>query len=288
MKKETIKSKNMEENKKEKEKKKGEKIQQQNTHREKTKDEKRQEERKQEEQKEEERKQEEKKGRKLDLMILLGEICYILAILLTLYMAYIALTPVSMEDVGIFFLSFIEFILVIIGGICLGSQMHIKEKKQGLGKISMFLWLLFYIMVIYQLLLGDGERNRDAMRELTSAEHFQYSTQLIPFRTISEYLKRAFYLDTIAIRNIVGNIVLCMPFGFLLPCLFKKMRKLIWIIVVISIVIIFVELGQYFFYLGTCDIDDLILNVLGAVIAYGVFKIPLIQKLLKKCYLLSE
>ncbi|WP_349305985.1 VanZ family protein [Clostridium swellfunianum] len=33
------------------------------------------------------------------------------------------------------------------------------------------------------------------------------------------------------------------------------------------------EIVQLIFYLGTCDIDDLILNVLGSLLGYGVYRL---------------
>jgi glycopeptide antibiotics resistance protein len=34
-----------------------------------------------------------------------------------------------------------------------------------------------------------------------------------------------------------------------------------------------IEILQLIFYLGTCDIDDLILNVLGSLLGYGVYRL---------------
>lgn len=64
-------------------------------------------------------------------------------------------------------------------------------------------------------------------------------------------------------ENLAGNILLFMPMGFLLKALNneKSTRQIVLTCVVISISI---ELLQLLFKIGVCDIDDVLLNTLGA------------------------
>lgn len=61
--------------------------------------------------------------------------------------------------------------------------------------------------------------------------------------------------------------------GFLVPILFnycKKFKNTFFIAMLVSVSI---ELIQLLFNLGSCDIDDLILNVLGSMLGFAFYKI---------------
>ncbi len=71
--------------------------------------------------------------------------------------------------------------------------------------------------------------------------------------------------------NIFGNIVLFMPFGFLLSylCSQKRWQRILLYRLFTSIGI---ELAQLVFCIGVCDIDDVILNVTGAATGIIIYK----------------
>ena len=71
---------------------------------------------------------------------------------------------------------------------------------------------------------------------------------------------------TESIQNI-NNILVFIPFGVLFPG--KRWKWLLLTAVLLSVVI---EAVQYFFNLGWCEIDDVICNVLGAAIRFGLWK----------------
>ena len=97
---------------------------------------------------------------------------------------------------------------------------------------------------------------------------------LEPFHTIRLFLK---VLDSqvysaSAIINLGGNVIMFIPLGFFLPLVFPALGKFWRTILATALIIIAVELTQLFTLLGSCDIDDLILNVVGAAIGYSLFK----------------
>ena len=99
--------------------------------------------------------------------------------------------------------------------------------------------------------------------------------QFIPFRTVSELAEMlsAFSINDFAFRNIAGNIVLFIPIGIFLPVLFRSQRKFLFMLTTTVITICLIELIQALTALGTCDIDDLILNTAGACIGYLIFRL---------------
>lgn len=96
------------------------------------------------------------------------------------------------------------------------------------------------------------------------------SLSLIPFTSTINLLK--YSTGATAFKNIAGNILLFVPVGIFLPLLFGNLRRfwpLIWRVAVISVVI---EILQLFTRVRATDTDDVILNVLGAVVGLLVFR----------------
>ena len=100
------------------------------------------------------------------------------------------------------------------------------------------------------------------------------SYNLVPFKTIKMYITFADYFQfKIWFTNLFGNILAFMPFGFLLPIVFKKLRNF-WIVTIMSFLFsLFVETMQRTFYVGGFDVDDILLNTIGGFFGYLIFKL---------------
>lgn len=70
---------------------------------------------------------------------------------------------------------------------------------------------------------------------------------------------------------LVENVLLFIPFGILVPLTFYKMRKGRLVVLGAFGVSTLIETAQYVFQCGKTEVDDVILNCLGAMIGYGVF-----------------
>ena len=66
----------------------------------------------------------------------------------------------------------------------------------------------------------------------------------------------------------IKNILLFIPYGLLFPSKDKGWRMIVITAIILSGVI---EMFQYVFVLGWCELDDVISNAVGAIIGYGVF-----------------
>lgn len=73
------------------------------------------------------------------------------------------------------------------------------------------------------------------------------------------------------LRLFLGNIGWFVPFGFLLPLLSKK-NNLVRTVAAGFVFSLFIETAQFIFYKGVAELDDLILNTLGAAIGYWLCK----------------
>lgn len=111
-----------------------------------------------------------------------------------------------------------------------------------------------------------------------------YSTQLrkhfnlIPFHTITLFLRCLTppcrpRLIRGAITNLLGNVFLFIPLGLLPPLLWSWAGKLWKTLLLAAGIVTVVELLQMLLLVGACDVDDLILNVTGAAIGYGLYRL---------------
>lgn len=71
---------------------------------------------------------------------------------------------------------------------------------------------------------------------------------------------------------VVGNIVWFVPFGFLLPAIFQKLKSY-YIIPLGFLLSLVIEISQFALKKGMFEIDDLVLNTLGTAIGCFIYKI---------------
>ena len=76
-----------------------------------------------------------------------------------------------------------------------------------------------------------------------------------------------------AVVNLAGNVVMFVPLGFLTPCIWGKVQKFWRHFLCMVLIIVGIEVLQLFTLLGSCDVDDLILNLVGTTIGFLAWKI---------------
>ena len=131
---------------------------------------------------------------------------------------------------------------------------------------------IIYTVIMVYLLSFQRVANVDYSNY---TEQLKLRLNLVPFRTVMLYLRVAFKQDSIinfATINLLGNVVMFVPMGIFLPSMFKSKRNVLNFIVTVIVMISMVEVIQLFTLLGSCDIDDLILNVVGATIGFLLWK----------------
>lgn len=138
-------------------------------------------------------------------------------------------------------------------------------------------WLFFlYCVLMLWLLFGRS----GAIEGVSYWEQVAMSLNLTPLHTVFKYIRLLDSANAALVRtaviNLYGNVIMFIPLGFLLPNVFPKLRKLWKTLTATAVIIILVELAQLFSLVGSCDVDDLILNVLGSAMGYGI------DRLLKK------
>ncbi|KGA97269.1 VanZ family protein [Alkalihalobacillus alcalophilus ATCC 27647 = CGMCC 1.3604] len=129
--------------------------------------------------------------------------------------------------------------------------------------------LLFYIYIIALIYLTLFAWNYGA--SLGEAGPGGRNYNLIPFRSI--YRISVFSHSVIdPFKILIGNIILFIPFGYLLPYLLKSKKGFILITLYGFLTSMTIELLQFTFLYRVADVDDLILNTLGACIGFGMYQ----------------
>jgi glycopeptide antibiotics resistance protein len=184
----------------------------------------------------------------------------------------------------IFLLSIATFFMVIS---------YAEQKKRTIVvKCSVFILFFYYLFILIYMLFLDKYFGRDDKLStyLNFDLYFKNNTNFIPFATILFYLNgwRHHLINTsIVLTNLIGNMAAFMPMGIFLPILFKPMKKTWIFIITVGIFIVFVEIIQLITFTGSCDIDDFILNITGAIIIFVFIKSKYIQKLLDRFYIIE-
>ncbi|WP_410768948.1 VanZ family protein [Fontibacillus sp. BL9] len=134
-------------------------------------------------------------------------------------------------------------------------------KKKNLSTAIVIVLLIGYtILLTYWMVWGFGRSTQG---------DFMYN--LKPFFTIKQFLRVASSHAAGAMINLLGNIGVFIPFGILLPMIFKGRLSKSLLIFIAGLFIL--ETVQLLSRRGSFDIDDFILNSSGFFIGIGVYKL---------------
>ena len=78
-----------------------------------------------------------------------------------------------------------------------------------------------------------------------------------------------------------------MPMGALLPCVMHKLDCFWKVTLTVLGMVVMVEIVQRILRVGSVDIDDVLFNVVGAMIGYGLIRLPFIYNFFKKINLIK-
>lgn len=151
-----------------------------------------------------------------------------------------------------------------------------KETKYRIRKAGIVLFVIYVLLLIYLLFFSE-EYGRIADVERA------YRYNLIPFVEIRRFWTYRSQLGVFAVfTNIIGNVIGFIPYGFILPIIHRGLRSSLLIILSGFALSLCVETIQLITKVGCFDVDDLILNTLGAALGYLGFAVC--DLLRRKCY----
>lgn len=125
------------------------------------------------------------------------------------------------------------------------------SKKFILHEEILLLLSITYILFLFEL--------------VTSRDVYMNGTNLVPFREMFRYPVGSENFN----RQVIGNILLFMPFGFF-ATYYTKIKKISSISFMSILVSLTIEVVQK--YIGrSFDVDDIILNVVGGILGFLVY-----------------
>lgn len=132
--------------------------------------------------------------------------------------------------------------------------------KKNIKIINIILFITYIFLLAYLTLF----------KNYLGREVGTYSINLIPFKNIIK-ITHEFLINNVSlrffIRNIFGNLIAFTPFSYFFLTIFKIKNKKQFTIIMFFI-ILFIETLQLILKVGCLDIDDIILNLLGALILF--------------------
>ncbi|QSX06570.1 VanZ family protein [Sedimentibacter sp. zth1] len=165
-----------------------------------------------------------------------------------------------LDKLGIYILLAMAFVLCLILLYYLSYKLIYKKLIKGNKKLNFI--KTFYIIILISYLLF-----------IIFNTCFKYipgmhrSMNLVPFMS---YRQAMFDFSNIGMSQLIFNIILFIPIGFLLPICNYRFEKWYKTIIIGLSLTILIETTQLIFNGGVFDVDDIINNVLGTILGYSL------------------
>ncbi|OMF26267.1 hypothetical protein BK133_20685 [Paenibacillus sp. FSL H8-0548] len=145
---------------------------------------------------------------------------------------------------------------------------------KGLAWSAAVIYILTVIKILFigtvtRLMYGEFINNGITLQ---FGKRYGGTLNIIPFKSTANYIMNfTQYNPDIIFNNLVGNMLLFVPFGLLLPLLAKKKITLSRFLCLSVVAAVLLEGVQLITRLGVADIDDVILYAIGSLIGFGCF-----------------
>ena len=176
-------------------------------------------------------------------------------------------------------------LFLYIGGVLLSKYLDNNKPM----KINLYIFFGLYLILLITLTLFDSLWLRNGFN-FSGFDNIQDRINLVPFKTIMTFVKEfdSMYSTSQIMLNLFGNVCAFMPMALFLPLLFKRQNKAFQFVITLTLMILGIEFLQLITGSGRFDIDDLILNLFGAVLVYLLFKIKSVKALIHNIFLLEK
>jgi glycopeptide antibiotics resistance protein len=136
----------------------------------------------------------------------------------------------------------------------------------------LYLWVLFRLTLFRTTFTLAGFHFVGQGREHVSFRQERSMANLVPFHMIRYYAtgQEPWYVDFV---NLMGNVVIFVPFGLMVPLLFPKTRRFARMLLLSAGLSLFIEIMQFITRTGVFDVDDIILNTIGGATGYAGWRL---------------
>ena len=169
-------------------------------------------------------------------------------------------------SIGSSFITLGIIVVALIGVILLVYNLIRKFRKQKKVMIPTGRLLICAVFIIYLVVVVGATMLRYRMHSFAGG-----IGEIYPL--FYSYKEAWNHFSAREWRNIILNIMMFVPFGFLLPLVSKKFHAF-WKTYLAGFLFTFlIEMTQLLFHLGICELDDFMNNTVGAMIGYGFYRL---------------
>ena len=141
---------------------------------------------------------------------------------------------------------------IIFSGCVVFAVSWLCGKKSTIKRRIPFTFFLAYILVIFRIVFFCREPGS------------RKAISLVLFETWGH----TFHMHAM----FVENIIMFIPFGFLAPMVFERMRKVRFCVFIGFLCSCGIELSQLITQRGYCQLDDVVTNTVGMLVGWGIWK----------------
>lgn len=136
------------------------------------------------------------------------------------------------------------------------------------NRIKLIFWLYILIMIRLIVFKYPFEQMRAIVNTWEKGVILEGldTANFMPFKTIRMYIR--YYARLNSFENLFGNILIFVPFGYLLPKAYKSCQNWAVCFGCSFLMVACIELFQLFSAFGAFDVDDFILNCFGGILGY--------------------
>ena len=144
----------------------------------------------------------------------------------------------------------------------------IKQRQINWKREAVLLLMYINLAVIIRFSFFPMSRVNGRVQPLIfdASTAFPFRVNLIPFVNLFDYDNKRDLL-----LNVIGNTAMFIPNGIVLPIIYRKLNNFGEVIAGGALISLCIEIIQLPFSTRASDVDDLILNVLGVAIGYGIY-----------------
>lgn len=150
-------------------------------------------------------------------------------------------------------------------------QLPRTTKSRGLAWLVFLAYFAALLIVVLFKNLRVLQLRFGSISPVSLGARVHHGSNFTPFTSIAYYLGGNPSTAT-AVENLAGNILVFMPMGFLLPIVLPKLQRMRQIAVISFVISLSIEVIQLLTGMGVFDVDDVLLNVLGATLGWLIYR----------------
>ncbi len=176
---------------------------------------------------------------------------------------------------SIYISNLLSMMLIFLPIYCAGRAFRLWSQSSGRNP-AREITLAVFVLFMLGLLTLTFQNGLEWMQVRTPEQAWirlkrGIGVNLVPFRTIRTYIKYSVGVDHMLV-NVLGNILMFVPWGLGLPLLWKKYQSCLKVMAMSLVLPMGIEFCQLF--IGrSVDIDDVILNFLGGMLGWVIYRV---------------